>query len=128
MAHTYFPGLVLHLDAATLRKAGGTYTCPDTGAVVGLHFFVCIEASAKTGAWVPLYSIPGTGRILLESAVKRGHEKWTAGNSYYYNWQLWFAPHRAIGIAAKAGGDLSTSNAPNTIAPEAIPKRDEFPR
>lgn len=127
MAHIHRPGLVLHLDAAELLKFGATYTCEQALAVQGAHFFVCIEADAKGGAWVPLYSDPGVGRKLIDGAAKQGHQKWTAGNSYYHPEQLWLASHKAVSVAAQKGKDKSSSNSPNTIAVASLPKRAEFP-
>lgn len=127
MAHTHRPGLVLHLASAQLLKFGANYTCEQALAVTDEHFFVCIEADTKGGAWVPLYSDPGPGRKLINSAAKQGHPKWTAGNTYYHPEQLWFASHKAVSVAAQKGKDKSSSNSPNTIAVPSLPQRTEFP-
>lgn len=126
MPHVHRPGLVLHLATDELVRLGSKCTDNELVAVKGNHFFVCIESDAKSGRWAPLYSDPGPGRKAIQSADKHGHQKWTAGNTYYNPLQLWDASHKAIQVAAKAGKDMSSGNAPNTVAVEAVPQRAEF--
>ena len=126
MKHVYRPGVVLHLDSEELARYGARCTDNSSVAVQGSHFFLCIEADSKEGAWTPLFSDPGVGRVLIESDQKKGHQKWTAGNSYYNPLQLWQAPHRAVQFAAKKGRDQSRGDAQNVVSSEAVPNKNAF--
>ena len=127
MKHVYRPGLVLHLDTGELVRMGASCTDSSGTAVQGSHFFLCIEIDAKEGKWTPTFSDPGIGRKMIESDQKNGHQKWTAGNTYYNPLQLWQASHKTIQSAAKVGKDQSRGDAPNVVSNQAIPSRAEFP-
>ncbi len=110
------PGLVLHLDPATLIAAGATASCPADKRVVGGHFFVCVT-TAKDGSstWIPTYSNRAIGNVEIPSAAKSGHIKWTGTPSYYSPHQVWTVPTAAaVADAARVGRDASRQRQRNS--------------
>lgn len=127
MPHKHAPGLTLPLDPIVRQKHGATYSCDAALAVEEQHFFVCIEASATDGFWVPLYSEDGDGREEIPPEHKDGHYKWANSSSYFHPAQVWRASHKAVQLAAKAGHDKSTPKAPNTVKTGHVPDQAKFP-
>lgn len=127
MKHVYVPGLVLHLDTGELVRLGAQCTDSTQVAVKGSHFFLCVGVDANEGMWTPTFSDPCPGRKMIESGKKKGHQKWTAGNTYYNPLQLWRASHKAVQVAAKKGKDQSRGDAQNVVETDAVPSRTDFP-
>jgi hypothetical protein len=109
------PGLVLHLDPATLEQAGGQTAVHAGLKVQDSHFFLCLAEESGTWRLVPCYSALGPDRLPIEEANKSGHPKWTAGTTYFHPKQVWTANAGAIEAAAKAGGDMSRPGKRNWI-------------
>lgn len=127
MPHMHTPGLVLNLDPDELLSHGAEYTCVEDDSVATPQFFVCLEADAKQGLWVPLYTSPAPGRKGIAGADKSGHPMWTRSPSFYNPGELWRASHKAVQRGAIAGRDRYNSKLPNTVAVAVLPKRAEFP-
>ena len=53
MPHVHAPGLVLNLDPDELLGNGAQFTCPEDESASTPQFYVCLEADAKQGLWVP---------------------------------------------------------------------------
>ena len=114
-------GLVLHLDPDCLQLHGATCSCAPAFRVQGQHFFVCIDATPGQTRWLPLFSRPGPGRLMLASAGASGHPKWSRGVYYYHPAQVWTAAGAAIAEAAARAHDKSRRGARNSMAPEHVP-------
>jgi|APFre7841882724_1041349.scaffolds.fasta_scaffold48073_3 hypothetical protein len=127
MPHVHVPGLVLNLDPDELTGKGAQFTCPEEESASTPQYFVCLEADAKQGLWVPLYSGPATGRKGIPGTVKAGSPQWTRSPSFYSPGELWRASHKAVQHGAVAARDRSTVKQPNTLVLSALPKREEFP-
>ncbi len=127
MAHVHAPGLVLRMDPDELLHYGAQCTCEDDLAVHAQHFFVCIEADAKEGYWVPLFNGPRVGSKEIAGSAKSGGARWLGGASHYVPDQLWRASHKAVQRAASVANDPSSTKVPNTIALASLPKREQFP-
>jgi hypothetical protein len=120
--HEIDVGLAVHLDPDALEQGGGTYTCPRALRVQGAHTFLCIEAFATRGRWIPLYSMMATNRKILPAGGRRGHAGWVDGTFHYHQGQIWSAPHEAVVDAARAAHDMSLPGQRNTLAKERVPK------
>lgn len=127
MAHVHSPGLVLRMDPDELLHYGAQCSCEDDLAVHAQHFFVCIEADAKEGLWVPLFKGPRIGSREIPGAAKSGAARWLGTATHYLPEQLWRASHKAVQRAASVANDPSSTKVPNMIAVTSLPKRDEFP-
>lgn len=129
MPHVHTPGLVLRLCAQTLMDDGARYTGAGLGDVdySAFQYYVCIEANARDGLWVPLFAAPSAERIGVAASSKSGHPRWTRYTSFYDRRQLCLLTHKAAQRAAAAGYDESTPKAPNRMAAAALPARAEFP-
>jgi hypothetical protein len=114
-------GLALHLDPEVLEQHGGTYSCPRALRVENHHVFLCIEAFATRGRWLPLYSEMATRRRVLPTAGRTGHPFWVSGTFHYHEQQVWSAPHEAVIEAARAGHDMSRPGSRNMLARERVP-------
>lgn len=129
MPHVHTPGLVLRLCAQTLMDEGARYTGAGAGDVDYSAFqnYVCIEANARDGLWVPLFAAPSAERVGVAASSKTGHPRWTRYTSFYDRRQLCLLTHKAAQRAAIAGYDESTPKAPNRMTTAALPSRDAFP-
>lgn len=127
MAHVHAPGLVLRMDPDELLRQGAHCSCDEDLAVHAQHFFVCIEADAREGSWVPLFNGPRVGSREIPGAAKSGHPRWQGGASHYLPEQIWRASHKAAQRAAAVAHDQSSPKVPNLVADAHLPKRDEFP-
>lgn len=127
MPHLHAPGLVLNLDPDELLGQGAEYTCAEDDSTATPQYFVCIEADARQGLWLPLYSGPAPGRKGVAGTVKSGSPQWTRSPSFYHPGELWRASHKAVQRSALAARDRSTPKLPNTLALAALPPRDAFP-
>lgn len=127
MAHVHAPGLVLRMDPDELLHYGARCSCDEDLAVHAQHFFVCIEADAKEGFWVPLFNGPRVGSREIPGTAKTGHARWQGGASHYLPEQIWRAPHKAAQRAAAVAHDQSSLKVPNLVALAHLPKRAEFP-
>lgn len=126
MAHVHAPGLVLRMDPDELLKYHATCSCSDDEAVNAQHYFVCIEADAKQGLWVPLLSGPRYGTKEFTTASKTGDPRWVSSSSHYGLDQVWRATHKAAQMAAAAAHDRSSAKLPNRVSVNALPSADTF--
>ena len=127
MAHVFAPGLVLYMYPDELVKHGAECTADARDAVTAQHYFVCLEVDARAGLWTPLFQGSGRDLKMISEAAKSGHARWTRGPSFYDVNQLWRLPHKAAQRAAAAANDASLPKSPNTVAPNALPPRADFP-
>jgi hypothetical protein len=127
MAHVFSPGLVLCMYPDELLKHGAECTARPEDAVSAQQFFVCLDVDARAGLWTPLFQGSGRDLKMISEAAKTGHSRWTRGPSFYDVNQLWRIPHKAAQRAAAAAKDASLPKSPNTVAPTALPRRDDFP-
>ena len=127
MAHVFAPGLVLYMYPDELLKHGAECTARPEDAVSAQQFFVCLDVDARAGLWTPLFQGSGRDLKMISEAAKAGHSRWTRGPSFYDVNQLWRIPHKAAQRASAAAKDASLPKSPNTVAPAALPKRDDFP-
>lgn len=127
MAHLHTPGLVLRMDPDELLKYDAKCSCEEDLAVNAQHYFVCIEADAKEGVWVPLFTGPRYGTKEIPGASKTGDPRWIGVPSHYSPAQAWRASHKAVQRAATAAHDQSSPKKPNTVIAKSLPRRDEFP-
>jgi hypothetical protein len=127
MAHTYGPGLVLHMYPDELLRFGASHTAEPDEAVAAQHYFLCISADDKGGLWAPLYLTRGQDRLPILEADKHGHGRWTRGTSFYSPDELWRIPHKAAQRGAQAAGDKSGPRDENRVELAAVPAREVFP-
>ena len=110
-------GLVVHLDTALLRSAGGSQTnaektASEDRAVVGPHYFLIlgVDPNAQVALAVPLFSKWAPGSRQLDEGKKDGlADKWIGEDSRYSQWQHWRIPVGAI-VAASAGDEATAAN------------------
>ncbi|MBK7209716.1 MAG: hypothetical protein IPH99_05050 [Xanthomonadales bacterium] len=121
MAHVHAPGLVLRMDPDALIREGATCSCAEHEAVHAQHYFVCIEANARDGLWLPLFSAPRVGTKELPNAARIGDPRWVGTSSHYHPEQIWRAPHKAVQRAAAAAHDSSSGKLANRIKTEFLP-------
>lgn len=126
MAHVHAPGLVLRMDPDELIREGATFSCADHEAVHAQHYFVCIEANAKDGLWLPLFSGPRFGSKELPNASRTGDPRWVGTSAHYQPEQIWRASHKAAQRAASAAHDSSSGKLPNRIRAESLPAASGF--
>lgn len=126
MAHVHAPGLVLRMDPDELIREGATCSCAEHEAVHAQHYFVCIEANARDGLWVPLFSGPRVGTKELPKVVRSGDPRWLGSGAHYDPAQAWRATHKAVQRAAAAAHDSSSGKLPNCISSEAVPAVSDF--
>jgi hypothetical protein len=119
--HEITRGLVLHLEPDVLVASGARFTCELLHRVHGPHAFLCIEAGAEGGRWLPLYSRMTTGRQPLPAHGKRGDPWWVLGTFHFDPRQVWTASHDAVVAAAHAGGDRTRSDVRNRLAESYVP-------
>ncbi|WP_440225488.1 hypothetical protein ACQQ2N_09585 [Dokdonella sp. MW10] len=127
MSHVHAPGLVLRMDPDELLHYGASCSCDDDVAVHAQHFFLCIEADAKEGSWVPLFTGRALGTREIPTSAKSGNPRWTATPAHYHPGQVWRASHKAAQRAANVARDPTTPKTPNLIALAHVPSRAEFP-
>lgn len=127
MALVHAPGLVLRLDPDELRHYGARCSRDAGRAVHAQHYFVCIEADAKEGIWVPLFNGPQVGSREIPGSAKTGQARWLSGASHYVTEEAWQASHKAVQRAAAVAHDNSSTKQPNRVAPAGLPRRDDFP-
>ena len=128
MALVHAPGLVLRLDPDELRHYGARCSRDADQAVHAQHYFVCIEADAKEGIWVPLFSGPRVGSHEIPGSAKSGHPRWLSSASHYLREEAWLASHKAVQRAAAVAHDNSSTKQPNRVAAASVPPRGEFPQ
>jgi len=109
------PGIVVHLDTALLRAAGGSLTnaqMSDTEdrAVTGVSDFlvVAVDAGAELALALPLYPKSAPGSAPLDDARKSGPADWLAQPVFYSRWQHWRIPFDAL-VAASVGESTSAT-------------------
>ena len=117
-------GLVLHLDPDVLEKEGSTYKCKREHRVQGVHLFLCLGKAPNESFWTPLYSREGNGRVILNTAAKRGHANWRARTSYVQEDEIWFIkrPH-AVYLAAGKAEDKSRKGNRNYFSVGLLTRR-----
>lgn len=126
MAHVHSPGLVLQLDPKTLAAHGATSSASDI-PLTAHQYFVCIEADAREGLWVPLFAGPGGARIGIAATAKTGYAQWTRHSSFYDPACLCRVGHKGAQRGADAAYDRSSPKSPNRLRVEQLPRRAEFP-
>ncbi|MEO7935322.1 MAG: hypothetical protein ABIR27_03605 [Dokdonella sp.] len=126
MAHVHAPGLVLRMDPDELIREGAICSCAEHEAVHAQHYFVCIEANAKDGLWLPLFSGPRMGTKELPNISRTGDPRWVGTSSHYSPEQIWRATHKAAQRAATAAHDSSSGKLANRIKTEFLPSPSEF--
>ncbi len=127
MARMYTRGLVLRLDPVTLRQQGARCTQEFESLGSAQHDFVCIEADAQGGWWLPLSPTPDVGCKVIAAEAKSGDRRWADVPSCYQPDQCWQATHKAVKLAAAAAHDRTDSKNANMIATEALPAPGDFP-
>ncbi len=127
MARIHTRGLVLRMDPITLRQLGARCTREFDTMASAQHDFVCIDADAKAGWWLPLSAMPQVGCKEIPAVAKSGDRRWADAPSYYQPDQCWHAPHKAAQRAAAAAHDRTDAKSANTIAAEALPVPGDFP-
>ena len=126
MAHVHAPGLVLRMDPDELVREGARSSCAEHEAVHAQHYFLCIEANARDGLWVPLFTGPRMGTKELPKAARSGDPRWQGTATHYDPEQVWRATHKAAQRAAAAAHDSSSGKLPNRISVEAVPAVSDF--
>ncbi len=126
MAHLHAPGLVLRMDPDELLRQAATCSCEEDRAVNAQHYFVCIEADAKEGLWVPLFTGPRFGTREIPSAAKTGDPRWIGVPAHFNPDQVWRASHKAAQRAAVSAHDRSSAKLPNRVAQKSLPLPAEF--
>jgi hypothetical protein len=115
-------GVAIHMDPDVLQAGGATFTCSKAQRVQKPHMFLCIDATARKGKWIPLFSQTAHGRQLLSKSGRTGHGWWTSGTFWYYLSQIWEAPHEAVVEAAEAGKEVTKRGDRNHLASKHIPR------
>lgn len=126
MAHVHAPGLVLRMDPDELVREGARSSCAEDDAVHAQHYFLCIEANARDGLWVPLFTGPRVGSRELPKSARSGDPRWLGSSTHYDPAQVWRATHKAAQRAAAAAHDSSSGKLSNRIIAEAVPAVSDF--
>ena len=97
------PGIVVRLDTARLRAAGGSLTNAQlTGdedrAITGVSDFlvVAVDTDAEVALALPLYPKSAPGSAPLDDARKSGPADWLAQPVFYSRWQHWRIPFSSL--------------------------------
>jgi hypothetical protein len=114
------------MDPDELLKQGAKCSCEEDRAVNAQHYFVCIEADAKEGLWVPLFTGPRVGTKEIPGSSKTGDPRWIGVPSHFNPDQVWRASHKAVQRAAISAHDQSSPKLPNRIAVKSLPLSGEF--
>lgn len=115
------PGYVVHLCPKRLNGLGAKVSGDPDRWVKDPHSFLIVEGGAKRCRLLPLFSLPGPGRVEISTIGRTGHEFWTQGTYHYHAGQVWEASRQAIERAAVDGNDFSTPGARNLLEPQYIP-------
>lgn len=126
------PGLVLHLDTATLRARGDSQTNAESGAagdraVTGTSDFLVVGVDRATGLCtaVPLFPKAAVGNQPLDDAHKRGGDAaWRDTPTFFSRWQHWRIPVDSL-LAATDADSASLSDRPQ-YAPGDGPTLDDI--
>lgn len=118
------PGLVVRLDTAALRAAGGSRTnaqatAQEDRAVTGVHDFLVLarESSGRVTA-LPLFPRSAPGSAPLDDRLRSGPAAWLAAPVFYSRWQHWQIPLAALVAAAREESDERRSYA--TASPDVL--------